>query len=119
MAEPTHFWLSDAEGNRAFVTRDEVDTWKPRGWKTTDEPTYDTAEVMVWLQHEVTNGKARFAASVVPQWQALGWHPTAPPAPVDLTKDPQLTDLTEEPAASDVTPKKSTKAASGGSTKES
>lgn len=119
MADPKNIWLIDAQGTYARVAENKVDDWKPLGWDVADEPAYDSAEVMVWLQHEITGGRQRFAAPVVPQWQALGWHPTAPPAPVDLTRDPQLTDPAEEPA-SHATPKKSTtKAASGGSNKES
>lgn len=120
MTEPKNTWLADAEGNRALVETSAVDHWKPLGWSAVPEPTYTSPDVMVWLKHEVTGGRARFAEAVVPTWQALGWHPSEPPTPVDLTKDPQLTDQTEEPVASDATPKKSTtKAASGGSNKES
>lgn len=114
MTEPKNIWLVDAEGRKARVTPDEVDTWTPRGWAKTSEP---EAADMVWLQHHETGGKQLFAHDVVEQWQALGWEPAAPPPPVDLTKDLQLVDVKDE--AADTKPTKSTKAASGGSNKES
>ncbi len=95
-----YVWLVDAEGTRARVeSAADADYWKPFGWADSVEPA-TADECFVWLQHEITGGKARFACSAAPQWAGLGWHPSAPPEPIDLTHDPELVDVKEEPAAS-------------------
>lgn len=109
------YWIRDIEGVKALVEGAETrDTWvKVHGWQLTEEP---TSTDLVWLQHNETGGKARFAAEAAPQWAGLGWHPSAPPEPVDLTKDPQLVDQPAAdlaPAAAAAAGKPKTTAAAG------
>lgn len=101
--EKTTVWIADIEGRKATV--DDFVDWRPHGWVETTEP---AGEEFVWLEHEETHGKQLFPAAVVDQWSALGWKPSAPPSPVDLTRDPNLTDVPDEPV-----PAKPTKATSG------
>jgi hypothetical protein len=92
------YWVTSIDGAKAVVEgADERDRWtRVHGWSETDEP---AAGDMVWLEHEVTHGRQVFSAEAAPQWAGLGWHPTSPPEPRDLTKDPQLVDQQPEPAA--------------------
>lgn len=91
-------WMTDGFGAKAYVPADQVDEWKPRGWSEGDAPAGDD---WVWMQHEVHAGRAKFAAGAAGPWEALGWHPSEPPEPYDVTKDPTLVDVpTEAPPAS-------------------
>lgn len=84
------YWLTNADGHKARVEgAEQRDRWLPLGWSVADEPV--TGD-MVYLEHEVSGGRALFPAAVVPAWGELGWQPAAPPEPVDLTKDPLLVD---------------------------
>lgn len=90
-------WIRDEEGVFAYV--DNTDKWIPLGWKPAADP---DGSSLVWLEHNVTHGKAKFAKSVLQQWAALGWEPSDPPEPVDVTKDENLVDsipVEPEPAA--------------------
>jgi hypothetical protein len=90
MTEKQKYWLTDTSGAKALVEgADERDRWRPHGWAETDAP---VAGDLVWLQHDVHGGRQLFAAAAAEQWAGLGWRPSAPPEPVDLTKDPQLVD---------------------------
>ena len=108
MPETKKSWLVDAEGNYAAVEPGEIDTWIPRGWSRAQDGPQSS---FVWLQHEVHGGKAKFPVAAVANWESLGWHPAAPPEPVDVTKDPVLVDVADEPPSS-----KKTKSATSGET---
>jgi hypothetical protein len=90
MTEPKRTYLVDAEGVYASVAASEVDTYTPLGWEPAPADPIDTD--LVWLEHEVHHGKAKFAVAVVPQWEGLGWHPSTPPKPVDTLHDSHLVD---------------------------
>jgi hypothetical protein len=95
MTEKQKYWLTDTSGAKALVEgADERDRWLPHGWAETDAPVVGD---LVWLQHDVHHGRQLFAAAAAEQWAGLGWHPSAPPEPVDLTKDPQLVDQAAAP----------------------
>lgn len=96
MAKNTH-WLTDGFGSKALVEGvDGRDRWKPFGWSESDAPAGDDR---VWMEHEVHGGRAQFPAGIAPTWEALGWKPSPPPEPYDVTKDPTLVDVpTEAPA---------------------
>lgn len=86
-----------ADGAIAIVEPDDVDRWKVRGWQPADKPA-DTE--MIWMHNATTDGRAKCPLGVVEQWRALGWELSAPPEPVDLTKDRRFTDQpANEPAA--------------------
>jgi hypothetical protein len=112
MSAKNTYWISDPiTGAKALAEgAAERDRWTDRGWTPADEPARTDR---VWLRHETTGGRQLFPASVVEQWAPLGWVPSAPAEPVDLTKDRGLVD---EPA----TPVKSTtpSATAGGTEKE-
>lgn len=97
------YWVTSVDGAKAVLEgADARDRWtKVHGWTITTEPQPGDR---VWLEHAETGGKQIFAAEAAPQWEGLGWHPTSPPEPVDLTKDPQLVD--QGPPAAPVTAEK-------------
>jgi hypothetical protein len=113
MTEIKRTYLVDEEGVHAYVPAADVDTYKPLGWAEVKTEPLDTD--LVWLEHAESGGKQKFAHAVAPQWEALGWSRSAPPPPVDLLHDHTLVD----PEVAVTQPKsKSTKAASGGPSKE-
>jgi hypothetical protein len=82
MSEPQQYWMADVEGAKALVVGDEArDFWSVRGWSVSEPPAGDE---FVWLQHEQTEGRAKFPTPSVPHWAARGWHPSDPPVPVNL-----------------------------------
>lgn len=118
MTDKKTFWLVDASGAKALVTGDdERDRFRPLGWQEATEP---SDRDLVWLQHDVTEGRQLCPAAASGQWAELGWHPAAPPEPVNLTKDPVLVDQVPdpEPATEDPKPKTRTRV-TGGDEKES
>ena len=95
MTDKKTYWMADPYGGKALMEGVEGrDAWIPRGWAEAGEP---SGNDRVWMRHEVHEGRAQFPADSLEQWQALGWAPSDPPAPYDLTKDPQLVDV--QPAA--------------------
>lgn len=106
MADENAGWIVDIDGNKAQVLN--ADQWSPRGWKSTSAP---KSGDKVWLQQKQTGGKQLFDKDVVEVWAALGWKPSAPPEPVDLTKDNKLTDPAEEVLAEEVAEVKPAKSA--------
>lgn len=94
-------WMTDGRDTWAYVPADEVDDWTIRGWQSAD-PKRCKASDFVWMQH--TNGdqsghggRQKFPAAAVPVWSEMGWDPSPPETPVDLTRDPRLVDVPEEP----------------------
>jgi hypothetical protein len=86
------YWIADPNtGAKASVEgAPERDRWVGvHGWALASEPQPGDR---VWLRHDVTGGRQQFPVSAAPQWAGLGWHPGAPPEPVDLTKDARLVD---------------------------
>lgn len=102
----TGHWIVDPNsGAKALVdTAAERDCWtEVYGWSTTTEPSGDER---VWVHHPDTGGRAVLpAAAIGGYWSALGWAPSAPPEPVDTTKDPALVDQTPQPAPAATTTK--------------
>lgn len=102
-------WMTDGADSKAYVDEDDIDTWKARGWRESAEPSDGER---VWLAHEDHGGRQLFPASVVPIWQQLGWHPSAPANPLDVLKDPVLIDQSTGEGAAEESAKaaKTTKA---------
>lgn len=97
MANKT-YWMRTPEGAFALVTgADERDRWTPHGLQIADEP-QPGAGVFVWLEHEDHHGRQKFPVDTVNEFADVGWHPSPPPEPVDITKDPALRDVPAEPA---------------------
>lgn len=109
------YWVKDLTGVHAQVEGvDQRDYWtKVQGWSETGEPSRTD---QVHVEHpDAGRGQLPYGA-IVGGWDALGWLPTAPPEPVDLTKDPQLVD---QPAAEAVPAElEKTAPASGTTSKE-
>jgi hypothetical protein len=105
------FWMRTPEGALALVAgADERDRWIPHGLVAADEPQPGSG-VFVWLEHDEHHGRAKFPVDVVEQYGALGWHPSPPPEPYDITKDPALRDVPPTPEAPAVEAEKSIKPA--------
>lgn len=84
------YWITTAEGTRGQVAGiEERDRWTPRGWQVVGEP---APTDFVWMRKEGLAEPARFPYGAAATWQAMGWEFTAPPEPVDVTKDPKLFD---------------------------
>jgi hypothetical protein len=102
-------WMRDSDAVYAYVPKDRTDTWKPRGLTEADEPTADTA--FVYMVHDDIQGVAKIPWGARDYWQAVGFRPAEPAAPVSPLKDPVLTDVTEdEKPAKKAAPKKAAKA---------
>lgn len=105
-----NYWVRSTEGTFAQVAgASERDRWTPLGWpESTSEPA-DTD--MVWMRAEGIELPARYPYAAREYWQSRGWTFSAPPEPVDDTKDPALAD---QPAATVEAPAKSSATKSKG-----
>lgn len=84
-------WVSDQSGSKATIPAADRDHWKLHGWTASDEPADGD---FVWMEHP-DDGIARpglVAYAARDYWQGIGWQPSAPPEPVNPTRDPALTD---------------------------
>lgn len=108
-----NFLITDADGVKAVVDSvAERDRWiRVHG---ASEAAAVVPGDRVWLRHTIHGGYAALPAEAAEQWAALGWQPSAPPEPVDTTKDPALTD----PAPAAEPEKTPTRTAAGGDQKE-
>lgn len=84
-------WVKNLAGEKALVDDADRDRWKLHGWTEADEP---TDREFVWMEH-ADDGVTQ--PGLVPwgardYWQGIGWEPSAPPEPVNPTRDPVLTD---------------------------
>jgi hypothetical protein len=91
MTEKTQYWLRNpADGTFAVADgAEERDRLIPLGSELADEPTDPD---FVWMRHDDIADPARIPFGAREHFLARGWTFGAPPAPVDLTKDPQLVD---------------------------
>lgn len=101
MTEKTKYWLRNpADGTYAVADgAEERDRLTPLGHDLADEPTDPD---FVWMRHEGIADPARIPYGAREHFLARDWTFGAPPAPADLTKDPQLVDpapVAVEPAA--------------------
>jgi hypothetical protein len=95
MSEPKKYWMVDTEGVKALVVgKEALDFWSTQGWSQTTDP---QGQEFVWLQHDQHEGRAKFSAEAVPLWAFNGWHPSDPPAPVNLAVAHR--EVVEPPAA--------------------
>jgi hypothetical protein len=117
MSEPKKYWIVDADGVKALVVGDEARAfWSMHGWSVSTEP---VDQEFVWLQHEQTEGRAKFPAPSVPLWEPRGWSPSDPPAPVNLaTAHQQPAEQPSAPARPSTSPASKSPATSGDKIKE-
>ncbi len=99
------YWMRNAEGEYAQIDgAAERDRWIPLGWSAVDEPADDR---QVWMRADGIEMPARYPYGAREFWQGRGWTFSAPPEPVDLTKDPALSDQpTPEPVKAEPASKK-------------
>jgi hypothetical protein len=92
----TTYWITTTEGTHGRVTGvEERDRWTPLGYQVVDEP---SPTDFVWMRKDGLDAPARFPYGAAPTWEAMGWEYSAPPEPVDVTKDSQLFDQPKAPA---------------------
>ena len=96
MAKQT-YWITDPNGGAKALVEgaEERDRWVHiQGWSESGEP---VSGDMVWAFNPNTGGRAKLPHDpLADYWKGVGFVPSAPPEPVDLTKDPALRD---QPAA--------------------
>lgn len=117
-----NYWIADSEGVKALVEgAEERNRWvQLQGWTEADEPQPGDR---IWVHNSETDGRTVLPADVMGEgsyWRGVGFTPSAPPEPLDLTKDPALRDqpkptpaarvvaadsTTSKPAAADSTSK--------------
>lgn len=113
MTDKTTYWMcTPADGTYALIEgAAERDRLMPLGWQVTSEP---GPTDFVYMSHEGIELPGRIPMQAAANWQAMGWMFSGPPAPVDLTKDPQPSPLvaalpapatSSKPAAADKTSK--------------
>lgn len=99
-------WIVDPNSGTKALVEDaaEYDRWtRVHGWAETAEPAGDER---VWVRHAETGGRSVLPHSAIGgYWAANGWAPSAPPEPVDRTKDPALADQTPQPVPAATTTK--------------
>lgn len=90
-----HYWISDPNGGaKALVEGVEArNTWtQVQGWTESDEP---VSGDMVWAYNAEAEVHGKLPHDTLGEggyYRGVGWVPSAPPAPVDVTKDPALRD---------------------------
>lgn len=90
-----HYWISDPNGGAKALVEgvEERNRWtQVQGWDESAEP---VSGDMVWAYNEAAEGHAKLPHDTLADggyWRGVGWAPSAPPEPVDLTKDPALRD---------------------------
>lgn len=118
MAKQT-YWIADPNGGAKALVEgaDERDRWiQAHGWVETSEP---VSGDMVWVHNPQTDGRAVLPHDVTTEgsyWRGVGFAPSAPTEPADLTRDPVLRD--QQPAAKTTETTTSTAAATGSDKKE-
>ena len=106
MTEKKPFWLVDDAGSKALVVGvDERDRLRPLGWSESTEP---APGEWVWMEHDITGGRARFPVEAAPLWVAKGWAPSGPRGDtadgVPAEVAPAAAPLTTQPADSPTEP---------------
>lgn len=88
MNKKTYWMRLPADGTFAQIEgAAERDRLTPLGWEEANDPA-DTD--FVWMRRDDIENPARFAYGSAETWRAMGWEFSAPPDPIDVTKDPQL-----------------------------
>jgi hypothetical protein len=92
------YWIADPNGGAKALVEgaDERNRWtQVHGWAEADEPGPGD---QVWVHNSKTDGRTVMAADAIgtedggSYWRGVGFRPSAPAEPVDLTKDPALRD---------------------------
>lgn len=89
------YWIADPNGGAKALVEgvEERDRWtRVRGWDETAEP---VSGDMVWAYNANTDGRTKLPFDTLAEdgyWRGVGFVPSAPAEPVDMTKDPALRD---------------------------
>jgi hypothetical protein len=89
------YWIVDPNGGAKALVEgaEERNRWtQVQGWDEADEPVPGD---MVWAFNEAAGGHTKLPHDTLGEggyWHGVGWRPSAPPEPVDVTKDPALRD---------------------------
>lgn len=119
MSTKQSYWISDPNGGALALVEgvEERKTWTLiHGWDESEGP---VSGDMVWAYNANAEVYGKFPHDSLVEggyWLGVGWAPSAPPAPVDVTKDPALRDqpvtlrasapiAAASPAAATTTPK--------------
>lgn len=96
------YWIADPNGGAKALVEgvEERDRWtRVRGWDETAEP---VSGDMVWAYNANTDGRTKLPFDTLAEdgyWRGVGFVPSAPAEPVDMTKDPALRDQPSPDAA--------------------
>lgn len=102
-----HYWISNPNGGAKAIVEgvEERNRWTQiHGWDEADEP---VSGDLVWAYNEAAEGHTTLPHDSLAEggyWSGVGWAPSAPPAPVDVTKDPALRDQPRPARAATSTP---------------
>ena len=90
-----HYWIADPNGGAKALVEgvEERNRWtQVQGWDESQEPVSGDT---VWAYNVAAEGHAKFPHDTLAEggyWHGVGWAPSAPPEPIDVTKDPALRD---------------------------
>lgn len=90
-----NYWVADPNGGALALVEgvEERNRWTQiQGWSEASEP---VSGDMVWAHNAETDGRTKLPADSLAEggyWRGVGFVPSAPPEPVDITKDPALRD---------------------------
>jgi hypothetical protein len=114
------YWISDPNGGALALVEgvEERKTWtQVHGWDESDGP---VSGDMVWAYNAEADVHGKLPHDTLGEggyYRGVGWVPSAPPAPVDVTKDPALRDQ-PAPGRAATTSSTTTPVATGATTKE-
>lgn len=95
MTSKQTYWIADPNGGAKALVEgtEERDRWtRVHRW---DEATEPISGDMVWAYNAQTDGRTVLPHDTLAEggyWRGVGFVPSAPMEPVDLTKDPALRD---------------------------
>lgn len=95
------YWIVDPNGGAKALVEgaEERNRWtQVHGWGEAEEP---TSGDMVWVHNPATDGRTILPHDALSEdgyWRGIGWAPSAPSEPVNVTKDPALRDQTATPS---------------------
>ena len=81
-------WIRDLNNSKALIDGGDQDGWTVRAWKPGLPPVDGE---FVWMHHPDIEVPALQPWASRDYFQAVGWEPGPPPAPVDVTRDPVVT----------------------------
>jgi len=80
-------WIRDLNGNKAFIDVADRDQWTVQQWKPGLPPSDGE---FCWMWHPDVAVPALQPWASRAYFEAVGWVPGPPAAPVDVTRDPEV-----------------------------